>query len=116
MIKDLIIKREKLNNISERKKSSINDGKDINKEDNIDYKKSKNKPTKVDNKSKMNKNDKNNDKSNKDKRKDKIENLNKFIKKKIFLEGVEIRMMILKNCYKKIVAFILKDLKLKKKE
>ncbi len=84
LIKDLIIKKEKMNNISERKKSTINDRKDINKEDNNDNKINKIKPNKVDNKSKMNKNDKNNDKSDKDKRKDKIENLKKYINKNNF--------------------------------
>ena len=84
LIKDLLIKKEKLHNISERKKNKINDGKDINKEDNINNKINKNKLTKDDNKSKIDKNDKNNEKSMKEKRKEKIENLTKYINKNNF--------------------------------
>ena len=115
MIKDLIIKREKWNNISERKKNSLKDGKDIDKEDNIDYKISKNKPTKADNKSKMNKNDKNNDKSNKDKRKDKIENLNKFINKKNFSGRSRDKNDDIKKLLQKNSGFYFKRSEVKKK-
>lgn len=114
-IKDLIIKKEKLNNISERKNKTINYEKEINKEDNFDNKIYKDKPTKSDNKSKIDKKDKNKEKSNKEKVKDKIENLRKYINKNNFSGRIRDKNDDIKNLLHKNNGMFFNKFEIKKK-